>query len=958
MAAPHLQSARGARDIASLGRPDLLTAGAPSAPAGQENHICANGPLVSYPSPEKWDDWHEYESTHWPDKVRRNYMLVPTLCFNCEAGCGLLAYVDKDDLKIRKIEGNPLHPASRGRNCAKGWVTVNQIYDPDRIMYPMKRAGERGEGKWERVSWDEALDDIAGRIRKAIIEERRNEIVYHVGRPGEDGFMFHTLASWGVDGHNSHTNVCSSSARIGQVLWNGGDRPSPDFTNAETILLISSHLDTGHYYNPSAQRIIEAHSAGAQLIVIDPRLSNTAAKADHWLPAYSGTESAILLAFARHLLETGQFDAEFVEEWFNWGEYMAALHPGDEATFENFVTRMKEEYAEFTFAYAAEETGVAADRIAEAAQAVARAGSRLSVHVWRAAATGNLHGWQIARCLHLLPSLTGAVGTVGGTHLAGWHKFAPAHPNPAPGPGEWNELLYPPEYPLAHYEMSFLMPHLMREKGHKVDTYFTRVYNPVWTNPDGFMWIEMLKNHDRMGCHVALTPTWNETAWFADYVLPMGIATERHDNQSQETHPARWVGLRQPVMRAARERLGETIADSRETNPGEVWEEDELHIELSWRIDPDGKLGIRRYFESPYRTGEKITVDEYYRYMFENNVPGLPEAAEKEGLAPLEYMRRYGVFTPEDKVCEVHMRELAPDALEGAEVDEASGTLRKEGKAVGNMSRGAARAGFGTPSRKLEFYSPTMTEWKWPEQALPRYVKTHVYWRDMDRSANEFDLLPNYRLPTLIHTRSAVKWLYEIAHNNPLWIHPSDARRIGVATGGLVRVETQIGHYVTRCWATEGLKPGIVAMAHHLGRWRLSETMGAPRIASSLVRIDEKEEGRYAMRQIHGAEPFESEDPDTSRIWWREVGVNQNLAFPVNPDPVSGMHCWHQPVKVHKAAPHERYGDIEVDTEKSYAHYKKWLELTRPAPGPGGLRRPLWFNRPNKPQPGSFKMTE
>ncbi len=958
MAAPHLQSARGARDIASLGRPDLLATGAPSAPAGQENHINVNGPLVSYPSPDKWDDWHEYESTHWPDKVQRNYMLIPTLCFNCEAGCGLLAYVDKDDLKIRKIEGNPLHPGSRGRNCAKGWVTVNQIYDPDRILYPMKRAGERGEGKWERVSWDEALDDIAGRIRKAIIEDRRNEIIYHVGRPGEDGFMFHTLAAWGVDGHNSHTNVCSSSARIGQVLWNGGDRPSPDFTNADAILLISSHLDTGHYYNPSAQRIIEATSAGAKLIVIDPRLSNTAAKADHWLPAYSGTESAILLAFARHLLETGQFDAEFVREWFNWGEYMAALHPGDEATFENFIERMKEEYDEFTFAYAAEETGVEADKIAEAAQAVARAGSRLSVHVWRAAATGNLHGWQIARCLHLLPSLTGAVGTVGGTHLAGWHKFAPAHPNPAPGPDKWNELLYPPEYPLAHYEMSFLMPHLMREKDLKVDTYFTRVYNPVWTNPDGFMWIDMLKDHDRMGCHVALTPTWNETSWFADYILPMGIATERHDNQSQETHPARWVGLRQPVMRVARERLGETITDSRETNPGEVWEENELHIELSWRIDPDGKLGIRRYFESPYRPGEKITVDEYYRYMFENNVPGLPEAAEKEGMTALEYMRRYGVFTPENEVYEVHMRELGPDALEGAEVDEATGTLRKEGKAVGNMSKGKARTGFGTPSRKLEFYSPTMAEWKWPEQALPRYEKTHVYWRDMDRSKNEFDLLPNYRLPTLIHTRSAVKWLYEITHNNPLWIHPSDARRIGVATGDLVRVETPIGYYVTRCWATEGLKPGIVAMAHHLGRWRLSENMGAPRIASALVRIDEKEKGQYKMRQIHGVEPYKSEDPDTERIWWREVGVNQNLTFPVNPDPVSGMHCWHQPVKVHKAAPNERYGDIDVDTEKSYAHYKKWVEMTRPAPGPDGLRRPLWFNRPNKPQPAAFKMTE
>ena len=196
-------------------------------------------------------------------------------------------------------------------------------------------------------------------------------------------------------------------------------------------------------------------------------------------------------------------------------------------------------------------------------------------------------------------SLTGAVGTVGGTHLANTHKFVPKHPNPAPGPKDWNELLFPREYPLAFFEMSFLMPHLMKDKGHSVDVYFTRVYNPVWTNPDGFMWVDMLKDHDKIGCHVALTPTWSETAWFADYILPMGNATERHDNQSQETHPTKWVGFRQPVLRALREKMGETFETSRETNPGEVWEEDELHIELSWRIDPDGSLGIRQYFESP-----------------------------------------------------------------------------------------------------------------------------------------------------------------------------------------------------------------------------------------------------------------------------------------------------------------------------------------------------------------------
>ena len=139
-----------------------------------------------------------------------------------------------------------------------------------------------------QVSWDEALDDIGGRLRKAIVENRRHEIMYHVGRPGEDGYANRVLQAWGVDGHNSHTNVCSSSARLGHFLWCGNDRPSPDYANAQTILLLSSHLETGHYFNPHAQRIIEGQANGATLIVIDPRLSNTSAKANVWMPAYSG----------------------------------------------------------------------------------------------------------------------------------------------------------------------------------------------------------------------------------------------------------------------------------------------------------------------------------------------------------------------------------------------------------------------------------------------------------------------------------------------------------------------------------------------------------------------------------------------------------------------------------------------------------------------------------------------
>src|SRR5205085_3514214 len=196
----------------------------------------------------------------------------------------------------------------------------------------------------------------------------------------------------------------------------------------------------------------------------------------------------------------------------------------------------------------------------------------------------------------------------------------------------------------AMQELSFLLPRFLNDGLGHLDVYFTRFYSPVWTNPDGFSRIEALQDQSEIGCYVALTPTWNETAYCADYVLPMGHGSERHDIHSYETHDSQWLGFRQPVLKAARERLGEQVKDTREVNPGEVWEENEFWLELTWRIDPDGALGIRKFAESRARPGERLGVDEYYAYIFENSVPGLPERAAKENLTPLQFMRRYGAF--------------------------------------------------------------------------------------------------------------------------------------------------------------------------------------------------------------------------------------------------------------------------------------------------------------------------
>jgi anaerobic selenocysteine-containing dehydrogenase len=946
---------------------------------GETFYQGASGTLLAgFPPKERWDDWVDLDSRAWPKRVEHHSMLVPTTCFNCESACGLLAYVDRETLQVRKFEGNPEHPGSRGRNCAKGPSTINQVTDPDRILYPLRRVGARGEGKWERISWDDALDAVGARLRAAIVEDRHNEIMIHIGRPGEDGYTERVLASWGVDGHNSHTNVCSAGGRTGFQFWTGIDRPSPDHAHAKVIYLISAHLETGHYFNPHAQRITEARANGAKVIVLDTRLSNTATHADFWLSPQPGSEAAINLAVIRHILATGRHDREFVRRWFNWEEYLAACRPDLPVDFSSFEEALWAEYDQYTFEFAAAESGIDAATLAEVAEVVAAAGTRFSCHSWRSAAAGNLGGWQVARTLFFIAALLGAVATEGGTFPNAYNKFVPKPIHTPPHPGVWQELSWPLEFPLAQNELSFLLPHFLEDGRGRLDTYFTRVYNPVWTNPDGLTWMQMLTDEDKVGCYVALTPTWNESAYFADYVLPMGHASERHDTHSYEQYDGQWVGFRQPVLRAARERMGETITDTRQVNPGEVWEENEFWIDLSWRIDPDGSLGIRRYHESRARPGEKLSVDEYYGWMFEHSVPGLPERAAAEGLTPLQWMRRYGAFEITRGQGAVHDCEVPAAELVDADVTPSGRVYAAtpkpdspnivpmgapapddEGRrAVGVEIDGVVRRGFPTPSGRLEFYSSTLAAWGWPEHALPGYIRSHVHPANL--GADQLVLLSTFRLPTQIHTRSAnSKWLDELAHTNPVWIHPDDVTRIGIRrTGDLVRVETEIGHFVAKAWITEGIRPGVVACSHHMGRWKITGHEQASGGLMATVDLDRSGD-RWALQRTATVHPYESSDPDTSRIWWgADTGVHQNLTFPVHPDPISGMHCWHQAVRVTAAGPDDAHGDIAVDTARARDVYRTWMAATRPAGqvSPDGRRRPTWLMRPLKPAPGTFDL--
>lgn len=337
-------------------------------------------------------------------------------------------------------------------------------------------------------------------------------------------------------------------------------------------------------------------------------------------------------------------------------------------------------------------------------------------------------------------------------------------------------------------------------------------------------------------------------------------------------------------------------------------------------------------------------------------------------------MRRYGAFEVASKVGKpyerpvpeaelvdiaedgfgrVYTRAPAPPKLNvvptGAPDSDAEGR-----RPAGVRIDGVVLEGFPTPSGKLEFYSSTLARWGWPELAIPTYIRSHVHPDALGEDGKV--LISTFRLPVQIHTRSAnAKWLDEIAHTNPLWIHTSDAAPLEVRTGDLVRVETEIGYFVVKAWVTEGIKPGVVACSHHMGRWKL-DGHGQRQLMATVGLVQEG--SRWRLQRKKGVEPYESHDPDTSRIWWTDAGVHQNLAFPVHPDPISGMHCWHQAVKVRRAEPGDAYGDIFVDTQRSREVYRAWLAKTRSAMevSPDGTRRPAWLIRPVKPVAAAYRL--
>lgn len=269
-------------------------------------------------------------------------------CNLCHKSCGMLACLENGT--IVEIAGDPDYPFNKGAQCSKGASALEEIDHPNRINYPLKRVGERGSGEFTRVSWEEALDDIAGKLERLKKEYGAETISSINGANRADDLarrrFFNLLGSPNV----AHTvpacwipNFLIEAASYG---WGACD----NVAGGARCAVIWGYNPRATYIN-EMEKILQAREAfGTKIIVIDPRFSETAAKADLWLPIRPNSDNALALAWLNVIINEGLYDAEFVSEWtVGFGE-------------------LAERVEEYTPEWAAEKTGVSAELIAEAAR--------------------------------------------------------------------------------------------------------------------------------------------------------------------------------------------------------------------------------------------------------------------------------------------------------------------------------------------------------------------------------------------------------------------------------------------------------------------------------------------------------------------------------------------------------------------------------------------------------------
>ncbi len=760
---------------------------------------------------------------------------IPSACWQCVARDGIVGYVE--DGRVVKLEGNPKLPRTGGVLCSKGQAGINQLYNPDRIFYPMKRAGKRGEGKWKRITWNEALGEIVSRLKKLHDDGTPEKFMFHYGRMKASSSKIiksYFLSAFGTKTIGNHTAICEGGKWVAQELVWGKHYDVNDMTHTNFILNFGCNFfETHTSHIPLSQRAVGAMARGVPIVTFDVRLSNTAAKSREWIPIKPGTDLSVVLAMAHVVMREGLYDEEFIDTWTNVS-----------------ADELKKHLKGYTPKWAEGISGVPAKKIASLALEYARA--RPGTIVSYRGAVAHYNGVDVERAILMLEAICGNIDVKGGRCKAVGAKWKNSYPTPKGKPkglkivnGFKGDTAYPNHH-ISHQVLKMIKD----GTAGRPEIYMIYCYNPAYVNGECKENVDVLKDESLVPYFVAVDPYLGEATALADLILPDATYLERWDWEDMVSYdqiPEFYI--RQPLVKP----LGET-RDFKD-----------VCCEMARMLGGEIAKAL------PFASAEEFVKDAC------EHTPGVKEAG---GFA---YMVENGAWYDKNArpKYKSYAKELTPEKLKGAILDEETGVYwkGKEGedytttksaykKYVGQKIGEKVYAGFKpdkiNKSGLFEIRSGFLE--KKGFSGLPSWMPIPEH----EKMNSDQLVLTTYKVNVQTHSRTQnCKWLTEIYHDNPAWINPETAKARGIGDGDKIRIKSSVGEIVTKAKVTDGVHPKVIAISNHCGHW---------------------EYGVYAS----GKESSTGHAPETDLKfkWWSDSGVHPNWIIPNSPDPIGGQQRW------------------------------------------------------------------
>jgi len=812
--------------------------------------------------------------------------VVPSACWQCVARDGILCFVE--DGRLEHIEGNPKLLRTNGKLCPKGQAGADQVYDPDRLMFPMKRVGKRGEGKWKKISWDEAINELGGKLKELKDAGTPEKFMFHYGRMKASASKIiksFFLTGYGTGTIGNHTAICESAKWTAQEITWGKHYDVCDVENAGMILIFGSNpLETHTNHLPLAQRILGAIGKGTKVVTVDPRLSNTAARSSQWIPIKPGTDLAVMLAMCYHIVDQGLVPTEGKDFVNNWGgTTMADLTDFLNNPKDHVPDNLKGEQPAggYTPDWAAGLSGVDAGTIKTLAEEYAAASPGSCMIAYRGVSQ-HYNGVQGERASLMLDALLGNINVVGGRVYAvgaPW-SYKKTYPAPSSSGVKKLKIIDGDTYALPSHHASHQVLRMIKDNPDmRPEIYMSYCYTPVYANGNVQENIDILKDETMIPYSVNCNTSYDESAALADLILPDATYLERWDYEdmvSMNMVPEYYI--RQPAV---------------------------------------GPLGEARDFKDVlYPLAEVIGDADLIETMKFKTAEEFVKAAcndteDVKAVGGFEYMKEHGAYVPDVEPKYMgHMKEVDPGDYH---LDDATGaywdaTQNEDGtwpdyrtssksykKYKGQKIGDKAYAGFKpdklNKSGLFELWSPLLDAKGWP--GFPAWMMAPEH----KNMADDELILTTFKVSTQIHSRSQnCKYLTELYHDNPGWMNPVTAEKFGVKDGDEVELTPQTmdnggvpassgGSMKFVVKVTNAILPGVFAVSHHLGHW---------------------EYGRYASGNknplIAEQADHEAGDRDLGLKWWDTYGRHPNWVIPNAGDPIGGsLRFMDTVVKVAKA---------------------------------------------------------